>query len=137
MTHPFRRLDDQTLVHGQISVADIDLARAAGITGIINNRPDGEEPDQIPGAVLQAAALAVGMSYVAAPSYGMPDDAVVNAVADALVARAAHDQTLMFCKSGTRSTVAWAMVQRRRGLDVENIRGSAAEAGYDLSRLPL
>ncbi len=137
MTHPFRRLDELTLVHGQISVADIATARAAGVTGIINNRPDAEEPGQITGAEIEAAAVAAGMTYLAAPSYGMPDDGVVDAVAHAFLARGSSDQTLMFCKSGMRSTVAWALVRAQAGANAETIRMAAADAGYDLTRLPL
>ena len=40
------RLDDKTLVAGQIGPADVPALKAEGVTMIINNRPDGEDADQ-------------------------------------------------------------------------------------------
>ena len=41
-----RELDDKVLVSGQIRPDEIAALRAEGLTLIINNRPDGEEPNQ-------------------------------------------------------------------------------------------
>jgi uncharacterized protein (TIGR01244 family) len=44
----------------------------------------------------------------------------------------------MFCRSGTRSTFAWALAMRALDRsDAKTLRETAASAGYDLSRLPL
>ena len=40
----FRALDDKTLVAGQIRPDQLAGAAARGVTLIVNNRPDGEEP---------------------------------------------------------------------------------------------
>jgi len=45
--------------------------------------------------------------------------------------------TVMFCRSGMRSASAWAMAQRLSGTDADALRDAAAEAGYDLGRVPL
>ncbi len=37
------------------------------MTLIVNNRPEGESPDQVPGEAIEAAALAAGMAYIAIP----------------------------------------------------------------------
>ena len=52
------RLDDKTLVAGQIGPADVPALKAEGVTMIINNRPDGEDADQPTSAEIEAAARA-------------------------------------------------------------------------------
>ena len=52
------RLDDKTLVAGQIGPADVPAFKAEGVTMIINNRPDGEDAGQPTSAEIEAAARA-------------------------------------------------------------------------------
>lgn len=106
----------------------------SGVRRVINNRPDGEEPGQPSSEDMRAAAEAAGLDYRWIPVAGMPDAAQVAAVGEALEDGA---PTVMFCRSGMRSTAAWAMARRLRGDDADSLRGAAASAGYDLSRLPL
>lgn len=110
-----------------------DLA-AAGVQQIISNRPDGEDPRQPTAAEMEDAARAAGMDFAWVPVSGMPGPAQAAAVGALL---ADGRPTVMFCRSGTRSAVAWAMAERLRGVDVEDVRAAAAGAGYDLGRLPL
>ena len=42
-------------------------AAAQGVTLVVNNRPDGESPDEPQGAEIEAAARAAGLDYVAIP----------------------------------------------------------------------
>ena len=42
----FRKLEDGMFVSPQVTAAELAQARDAGITLIVNNRPDGEEPGQ-------------------------------------------------------------------------------------------
>lgn len=118
----------------QPSPGDMVAVAAAGVRRVINNRPDDEEPGQPTSAEMEAAARAAGMDYLWIPVRGMPDPEQAAAVGEALDDGV---PTLLFCRSGTRSTVAWAMARRARGDDPEALRGAAAGAGYDLSRLPL
>lgn len=101
---------------------------------IVNNRPDHEEPGQPTAAEMAAAAVAAGLDYIWIPISGMPSPAQAAAVADALVD---GKPTVLFCRSGMRSSAAWAMAECARGADAETVRAAAAAAGYDLSRLPL
>jgi len=107
---------------------------AAGVQRIISNRPDGEDPGQPTAAEMEAAARAAGLSFSWIPVSGMPGPAQAAAVGDVL---ADGLPTVMFCRSGTRSAAAWAMSERVRGVDPDELRAAAAGAGYDLSRLPL
>ena len=56
----FRKLEDGIFASPQIDVADIAQAKELGVTLVINNRPEEEEPGQTPGAEIEAAAHADG-----------------------------------------------------------------------------
>ncbi len=116
----------------QISVEDVARAAAAGFKTIINNRPEGESPDQIPGAEIAAAAAAHGLQYHAVPSSMPPSPGVVDATAKLL--SEVEGPVLAYCRSGTRSVTAWALAQALEGaLSPDDIIAKAGEAGYDLS----
>ena len=40
---------------------------------------------------------------------------------------------LAFCRSGTRSTLAWAVARAREGVPREELEAGAAKAGVDLN----
>jgi len=124
-----RRLDQSTFVFvRQLTVADLDEAAAQGIRLIVNNRPDGEEPDQPRSADIEAAARAAGLDYSHIPvAAGFPP-AQVEAMAEALE----QGPVLAFCRSGTRSAFLWALARAARGAPAEESVAAAAAAGYDL-----
>ncbi|MDX2210002.1 MAG: TIGR01244 family sulfur transferase [Sphingopyxis sp.] len=130
----FRRLTDDFHVAPQIELADLATAAAQGFLIVINNRPDGEEPDAPQGDAVAAAAAAAGLAYAAIPvGHGGFSAAQLDAL-DAT--RAAHPgKALAYCRSGTRSTHLWALAQARGGADVDGLCGAAAAAGYDISML--
>ncbi len=122
----------------QLQPSDMAALSAHGYASVINNRPDDEEAGQPSSSELEAAAAAAGLAYLHAPIRGMPEDQAVALVGDQLKADAdANARTAMFCRSGMRSTAAWAMAQRLDGVPPDELRAAAASAGYDLSRLPL
>ena len=128
----FRKLDETISVAGQIEPADVAEAARQGFTFIINNRPDGEAPDQPSAAEMKAAADAAGLGYAAIPitHAGFSEDQVV-AMGQALAA--APGPVLAFCRSGTRSTLIWALARARAGDAPAELSTKAAAAGYDLS----
>ena len=127
------RLDSTTLVSGQIAPDDMPMIAALGVTMIVNNRPDGEEPGQPKAAEIEAAARAAGLAYRHIPIAGGFSAPQVAAMTDAL--EASEGEVLAFCKSGTRSTYVWALARSSRGAGADELIGQAAEAGYDLSPL--
>jgi len=128
----FRKLSEKVLASPQIAAADIEAARGEGVTLIINNRPEGEAPDQPSGTEIEAAARAAGIDYRAIPvSPGGFDEGQVQAMAEALAN--ADGKVLAYCRSGTRSTLLWALAQAAEGRDPEAIADAAADAGYDVS----
>lgn len=127
----FRPVSDRFLASPQIAVGDIAEARALGVTLVINNRPEGEAPDQTPGADIAEAARAAGLDYRAIPVDHAGFTATqVDQMADALAA--AEGKVLAYCRSGTRSTLLWALACASRGEDTDAIAHAAAAAGYDV-----
>lgn len=132
----FHRITDDVWVSPQITEDDVARAAAQGATLIVNNRPDDEEPGQLSGDRVAAAARAHGLDYVAVPVRGRPDAEAAAHVGRALAS--ASGPALMFCRSGMRSAAAWAMAATATGaLDADTARALARDAGYDLSGLPL
>lgn len=132
MTVDFRPLVDGLSVAPQVTEADIQAAQAAGFRTIINNRPDGEEPGQLPSADAARIAGELGMTYIYLPATMPTLETVVPAFAQALAD--APGPVLAHCRSGTRSTILWALAEAKAGtLDRDAILRLAAAAGYDLS----
>ena len=127
----FRPVSDRFLASPQIDVGDIAEARALGVTLVVNNRPEGEAPDQTSGADIAEAARAAGLDYRAIPVDHTGLSATqVDQMADALAA--AEGKVLAYCRSGTRSTLLWALACASRGENTEAIARAAAAAGYDV-----
>lgn len=122
---------------GQLSVSELSEVKKLGYSTVVNHRPDHEEPGQPTSQELSEAAAIAGLTYLWIPVSGMPDRAAVEATAAVLENASESAPVLMFCRSGMRSTAAWAMAQSAGGVDADELRAAAAAAGYDLSRLPL
>lgn len=129
-----RPLSETVWASPQLTPEALTTLAEAGVGRIVNNRPDGEEPGQPTAAEMEVAARAAGLDYRWIPVSGMPSLTQAAAVAEALED---GTPTVLFCRSGMRSSAAWAMAQRARGADADDVRAAAAAAGYDLSRLPL
>ena len=126
-----RQLDDKTLVNGQISPEDIDGLKALGVTLIVNNRPDGEDVGQPESDDIEAAAKAAGIDYRHVPiARGLgPSD--IEAMREAMHA-AGEGKLFAFCRSGNRSTLAWAVARSEDGVPTEELHRQANQAGFDL-----
>ena len=127
----FRRIDERVLVAGQITANDLEAAKAEGVTMIVNNRPDGEEPGQPSSEEMETAAQATGLEYRHIPVGSGYSANQVQAMGEAL--DAAEGPVLAFCRSGTRSTFLWALARAQKGDDAEALTRKAAGAGYDLT----
>ncbi len=126
-----RQIDEKTLVSGQIQPGDLSQLKAEGVTLIVNNRPDGEDSDQPASAEIEAAAKAAGIAYRYVPIVRGIGPSDVEAVQEAMAA--ADGKMLMFCRTGNRSSLAWAVAKRRQGASIEELERAAAAAGIDLS----
>jgi uncharacterized protein (TIGR01244 family) len=128
----FRKISDTVFASPQIGLAEVEQAAAQGVTLIINNRPEGESDDQLPGAEIEAAAKAAGLGYIAIPvTHAGFSQTQVDAMAQALAGSAGP--VLAYCRSGTRSTLLWALAEASRGANPAVIAAQAAQAGYDIA----
>ena len=97
----FLKLSETVSVAPQITAADVGAAKAAGFTAIINNRPDGEAPDQPPGETIAAAAAAEGLAYAYIPmSHGGITPDMIEAVRKARDAALEQMFGLLFGRNG-------------------------------------
>ena len=126
-----RQLDDRTLVSGQISPEDVPALKDLGVTLIVNNRPDNEDVGQPEGDDIEAAAQAAGIGYRHVPiARGLgPSD--IEAMRDAMHA-VGDGKLFAFCRSGNRSTLAWAVAKSEDGMSREELDRCVSEAGFDL-----
>ncbi len=128
----FPQLTERVFVSPQISLAQVAEAAAQGVKLIINNRPDDESDDQVPGAEIEAATRMAGMEYVAIPvTHAGFSEWQMEAMAKAL--SETSGPVLAYCRSGTRSTLLWALAEASRGRNPGVLAAQAAAAGYDLS----
>jgi len=127
-----RQLDDRTLVGGQISPADVAELKRQGVTMIVNNRPDHEDEGQPLSGEIEEAAGQAGVEFRFIPISRGIGPADVDAMHDAMHA-CGDGKLLAFCRSGTRSTLAWAVARAREGVPREELEAGAAKAGVDLN----
>ena len=127
-----RKVTEEFAVAPQIAPADMAQAAKDGFVLVINNRPDGEAPDQPDSGRMEAAARAAGLAYVHIPVRGGPTPDQVEAVAEAVAG--AKGPVLAFCRSGTRSINTWSLGQAASGARPrDELVRLGADAGYDLS----
>lgn len=127
----FRKLSDTVYASPQIDVGAIEEARTMGISLVVNNRPEGESDDQTPGDTIREAAESAGIAYVAIPiTHAGFSEGQVAAMRKAL--DEAAGPVLAYCRSGTRSTLLWALAEASKGANPQAIAAQAANAGYDI-----
>ena len=124
-----RQLDDKVLVSGQIHPDEVAALVGEGITMLVNNRPDGEEPGQPLGVEIEEAARAVGLDYRSIPIIRGIGPADAEAMQEAI--RSAGGKLLAFCRTGTRSSLAWALAKNDEGMPREEIEARLRSAGVD------
>jgi uncharacterized protein (TIGR01244 family) len=125
-----RQLDDRTLVSGQVAPHEVAGLAGQGITVLVNNRPDGEEPGQPLAADIEAAAEQAGIAYRFVPIIRGIGPADVEAMQEAL-REAGDGKLLAFCRSGTRSALAAGLAMRQEGASSEAVTRLLGEAGFD------
>jgi uncharacterized protein (TIGR01244 family) len=121
----------------QLDAGDVVTLAEQGVRLVVNNRPEEEQPST-PGALIEKACQEAGIRYIAAPVRGWPAEQDVEAVAEGLARLKDDESAALYCRSGARSAVIWALAEKRLGrLTPGEIRDCAAGSGFDLSSLPL
>jgi len=125
-----RQLDERASVSGQLAPHEIAALAEQGVTVLVNNRPDGEEPGQPAAADIEAAAEAAGIAYRYIPIMRGIGPADVDAMQEAL-RDAEGGKLLAFCRSGTRSALALGLAKREQGASADEVHRCLTEAGFD------
>ena len=102
---------NQVQISGQIQLADLDALKAAGIGTVINNRPDGEAPDQPSSQEVEAKAAELGMKYFYVPvsPRGLTED---NLEKMAVALEASEGEVFAYCRTGNRTGVLLTAVSQ-------------------------
>jgi uncharacterized protein (TIGR01244 family) len=127
-----RQLDDRMMVSGQVAPHEVAGLAEQGITVLVNNRPDGEEPGQPLAGDIEAAAAAAGISYRYVPILRGIGPADVESMQEA-IREAEGGKLLAFCRSGTRSAMTIGLAKREGGASAEEVQRCLTDAGFDPS----
>ena len=98
-------------VSPQLRREDVETAAREGFRAIVNNRPDGEAPDQPSAEALEAEARRLGLDYIHIPI--VPGEMTE---ADGRRLKAFLDEVqgpvLAFCRTGNRSANLWKLARQ-------------------------
>ena len=128
-----RPLTETYAVSPQIAPEDLPAVKAAGFTTVIDNRPDGEIPNHLHIATMQAAAEALGLTFVVNPIIGGAMT-MANVATQRAAMQAAAGPVLAYCASGNRSSQVWALAQAGQ-MPTNDLIGIPARFGYQLEGL--
>ncbi|EAQ11440.1 MULTISPECIES: TIGR01244 family sulfur transferase [Maritimibacter] len=105
------KLDDKVTVSPQIAVTDVAEIAAQGYTGLMCNRPDGEDPGQPTWAEIEAAAKEAGLKTYFLPVQSRPE--AESAAEGFAAAMDENDQLFAYCRSGTRCQLIYQAAKAR------------------------
>ena len=109
-------MSHQVSFAGQITPEQVQEIADQGFNTIINNRPDGEAPDQPTSADIEAAAKAAGLAYKEISFAG--SELNLQHVEDfADYFNQAEQPVLMFCRTGNRSNGLYEAAKQMDKLD--------------------
>ena len=119
-----KQVTEKLWIAPQPKAADFEEMKEKGITRIINNRTDGEDPGQPTAAQSAAAASDLGMDYDHIPI--VPEQVTVNKVrAFQKAVSEAEGPVLAHCKTGTRSLTLWSIGEvlegRMRVIEIDEL----------------
>ena len=126
-------IESRLSVSGQPNEAEIADLSTKGFALLINNRPEGEEPDQLGSAAEAAAAEAAGLAYLHLPVTG-PGITHEDIARFREAVESAPGPVLAHCRSGSRSLTLWALSEVLAGrLRRDDLLAYGRERGFDLS----
>lgn len=121
-------------ITGDLAPADFATAAALGFKAILNNRPDGEEANQLSGKSEAELAWQSGLKYRFLPldKHELFTDPIVEGMIRAV--NELDGPVLAHCKSGLRSAIVWAAASAR-STPVGDVLAALESAGQDLDFL--
>lgn len=130
----FFRLTDNLYISPQINRNDAAEAAKLGITTVICNRPDQEEPGQPAFAEAAAWFAEAGITDIRHQPVIAPQITADDAKAFAEQLETSRGPVLAYCRTGTRCSLLWAINQVEQGRDAAEIIAKVkAATGLDLS----
>ncbi len=134
-----KKLNRNLSVTGEVRPEDMSAIVSLGFRSVVNNRPDGEAPDQADDAVLRETASRNGLGYEFIP-VASRDIPHLAAARFAQAMAVLPGPVLAFCRSGARSTAladkaASAQSSQRRDFDIVVVGGGAGGSAVASSLL--
>jgi len=127
-------LSPNIAVCGQLKPADLSDVARRGFRAIVNNRPDGEAwMGQPKASSLDEAAAEAGVASHHI-TFTMPTLTAEHARRFNEVLDGANGPVLIFCASGFRSALLWAIARAARGEAIDDLLKAAAAAGQPLDK---
>jgi sulfide:quinone oxidoreductase len=118
----------------QLEAKDFAQIAKMGFKSVISNRPDAEEGVLISSKDARKESREAGLkyAYVPASNHDLFDEDLLDTFEKALCQM--PGPILVYCRSGTRSSILWAMVAARH-IAVDVVLRVLADAGLDLAFL--
>lgn len=129
-----RIINHQFSVSGPLNRDELKQLADAGVKTLINGRPDFEEQNQVPDAVLRVWAQDAGLDYYFIPVIsGQYSPTAVAEFGRALLNAKAPIHAM--CRSGTRVLHLWALARLEQGLTESEIKLAGDGVGVDLENV--
>jgi sulfide:quinone oxidoreductase len=128
------QLETDVAAAPQLVETDFAEVAARGFRSVVNIRPDGEAPNQLPNAQAEHAAERHGLTFRHLPvmSLNVTEDDVVDDFARLM--DTLPGPILFYCGSATRCTTLWTQVAAPR-IGIDAALAVARKAGHDLEFL--
>jgi len=127
------KIIDDYVVSDQITKEDIEQLKEAGFKTIFCNRPDNEEQNQVTVKSVQDQAIESGLNFIHQPVIGgQISQNDIDQFSDYY--DAAEKPIFAYCRTGTRSSMLWALSESGKR-SIDEILQLTSAAGYNLSKL--
>ena len=127
------KIIEDYVVSDQITEEDIEQLKEAGFKTIFCNRPDNEEQNQVTVKSIQDKAIESGLDFIHQPVIGgQISQNDIDQFSDYY--DAAEKPIFAYCRTGTRSSMLWALSESGKR-SIDEILQLTSAAGYNLSNL--
>ena len=127
------KIIEDYVVSDQITEKDIEQLKEAGFKTIFCNRPDNEEQNQVTVKSIQDKAIESGLNFIHQPVIGgQISQNDIDQFSDYY--DAAEKPIFAYCRTGTRSSMLWALSESGKR-SIDEILQLTSAAGYNLSNL--
>ena len=116
----------------QIQAKDIAQLKQEKFEYVLCNRPDNEVQDQPSAEVIKSECLANGIEFLHLPI--SPGDFNLEVIMETEKVLKTAKKTLAYCRTGTRSTMLWA-VAKTKDLEVDEVLKLTDHSGYNFQHL--